>query len=118
MVRAKRIRPLENFKQQYTPVKDEIFDYILPNVTLAEWAVLSLMIRKMPGWGKKQDKISYSQFLKGTPIKGKESLSKALKTLVEKGLVLRSQPNRSLAMTYELNSNVEYTVTDKGEVIW
>ena len=118
IVRAKRIRPLQNFKEQYTPVKDEIFDYILPNVTLSEWAVLSLMIRKMPGWGKESDRISYSQFIKGTPIKSESTLSKALEGLADKGLILRHQSDRRFSVTYELNSTVEYTITLDKQVIW
>jgi hypothetical protein len=83
----------------YTQVPDELFDQLMPDLSGAELKVLLYIIRRTFGFKKQSDPISFNQFISG--IKGKDgkildrgcgiknatTLSSALKSLEEKGII-------------------------------
>jgi hypothetical protein len=82
-----------------TPVPDVVFDQFLSKLGEAELKALLYIIRRTFGFKKDRDPISFNQFLRGITtreghvldqgcgIKDRTTLSKALKSLEEKGIV-------------------------------
>ena len=87
----------------YTPIANELMDalskYRIPG---EQMQCLIFIIRKTYGFNKKDDMISNSQFVDGTGLK-KGNVSRALKSLVEKRVVIKSD-NRRIP-TYRFNKN-------------
>jgi Bacteriophage replication protein O len=83
----------------YTQVPDELFDQLMPDLSGAELKVLLYIIRRTFGFKKNSDPISFNQFLsgikgkndktldRGCGIKNATTLSSALKSLEEKGII-------------------------------
>ena len=79
--------------QQTTQVPNLIFDTHLPSLTESELKLLLVIIRQTFGWfdkttaqRKARDRISHGQFIKKTGL-SRRVITKALKSLIEKGLV-------------------------------
>jgi hypothetical protein len=102
----------------YTPIPDVFFDEVMCHLTEAELRVALYIMRRTFGFKKRADAISFNQFLKGITtrdgrrldhgcgIAGRTNLTRALKGLEEKGLIVarRSTSARGDAQTtvYEL----------------
>lgn len=83
-----------------TPVPDVVFDLLLARLGEAELKALLYIIRRTFGFKKDRDPISFNQFLRGITtregktldggcgVKDRTTLSKALKSLEAKGIVL------------------------------
>lgn len=73
----------------FTPIANEILDKIV-NTTLlgAEFQVLLFIIRKTYGYQKKSDRISLTQFEKGTGL-SRPTVVKTIKNLMAKGLIVK-----------------------------
>lgn len=116
-----------------TPVPDEIFDELLADLSGAELKVLMYICRRTFGFKKESDTISISQMTDGIQKKdgekldrgtglSKDSVSRAVKGLEEKGVILRTR-RRSEAKgdeptTYQLNVlPVSENQTPRGEKI-
>lgn len=87
---------------RYTQVPDELFDDLLPDLTGAELKVLMYVIRRTFGFKRDSDHISLSQMVQGITRKDgsvldrgtgltKESVIKAARTLVGKGILVRTR---------------------------
>lgn len=87
---------------RYTQVPDELFDDLLPDLTGAELKVLMYVIRRTFGFKRDSDHISLSQMVQGITRKDgsvldrgtgltKESVIKAARTLVDKGILVRTR---------------------------
>jgi len=102
----------------YTPVPDELFDQQLPDLSGSELKLLLYIIRRTFGFKKDSDNISLNQLLHGITTKEgtvldrgtgltKKTLLEAIKSLVEKNLILterrRSQEKGDEPTTYQLN---------------
>jgi phage replication O-like protein O len=102
----------------YTPVPDELFDEQLPDLSGSELKVLLYIIRRTFGFKKDSDNISLNQLLHGITTKEgvvldrgtgltKKTLLEAIKSLVEKNLILterrRSKEKGDEPTTYRLN---------------
>ena len=102
----------------YTPVPDELFDEQLPDLSGSELKVLLYIIRRTFGFKKDSDNISLNQLLNGITTKEgivldhgtgltKKTLLEAIKSLVEKNLILterrRSKEKGDEPTTYRLN---------------
>ena len=102
----------------YTPVPDELFDELLPDLTLAELRVLLYVMRRTFGFKKGSDRISKSQLESGIVKRDGQLLDRgtglsrravrvAIHSLVEKGILLRrsrfSQARGHEATEYALN---------------
>ena len=78
----------------YTPIANELMDalskYRIPG---EQMQCLIFIIRKTYGFNKKDDMISNSQFVDGTGLK-KGNVSRALKSLVEKRVVIKSDGHK------------------------
>lgn len=83
-----------------TAVPDAFFDEVAPNLTEAELRITLYIIRRTFGFKKAVDAISFSQFLdgittsdgrvldRGCGLRSRGHLSKALKSLVAKGVIV------------------------------
>ncbi len=102
----------------YTPVPDELFDALLPDLTLAELRVLLYVMRRTFGFKKGSDRISKSQLESGIVKHDGQLLDRgtglsrravrvAIHSLVEKGILLKrsrfSQSKGHEATEYALN---------------
>jgi phage replication O-like protein O len=102
----------------YTPVPDELFDEQLPDLSGSELKVLLYIIRRTFGFKKDSDNISLNQLLNGITTKEgivldrgtgltKKTLLEAIKSLVEKNLILterrRSKEKGDEPTTYRLH---------------
>jgi len=85
---------------RYTQVPDEVFDELLSELTGAELKVLMYVIRRTFGFKRDSDHISLSQMVNGIVKKdgvvldkgtglAKDSVVRATKSLVEKGILIR-----------------------------
>src|SRR3990167_3165841 len=73
----------------YTRIANDILEPLVKIPLLgAELRVLLFIIRKTYGWGKIQDKISFTQFEKGTGI-SRQTINKTIKNLVAKGMIVK-----------------------------
>lgn len=71
----------------FTQMHNANFDHIMPLLSGSAWKVLCLIIRKTKGWQKEEDDIAYSQLKAGTGIKSDATISKAIKELLELGVI-------------------------------
>ena len=115
----------------YTQVPDDLFDVLLPQLAGAELKVLLYIIRRTFGFKKSSDPISFNQFLRGIRtrageqldrgcgIKNRSTLSSALKSLEEKGVIQSEKGIDPLGdnatTTYRLRFQAEKR-TDQGVV--
>jgi len=103
---------------RYTQVPDELFDELLSELSGAELKVLLYIIRRTFGFKKDSDFISLSQMVSGIEKKDgtvldkgtglhKDSVIKAARSLVSKGILLRERQNSKklghTASEYALN---------------
>lgn len=86
----------------FTPIANEILEKIVNTALLgSEYQVLFFVIRKTYGYHKKEDKISLTQFEKGTGL-SRPTVVKALKNLVSRNILLRSEK-----LYYKFNKDYE-----------
>jgi hypothetical protein len=108
-----------------TPVPDVIFDELLTLLREAELKALLYICRRTFGFKKDRDSISFNQFLKGITtregkvldrgcgVKDRTTLSRALKSLVELGIVIA---DKGVDERGE-NTTTVYRLRFKGEPI-
>ena len=73
----------------YTRIANEALEALVNTPLLgAEFQVLLFIIRKTYGYNKKQDRISFTQFEKGTGI-SRQTINKTIKNLVAKGMIVK-----------------------------
>lgn len=104
------------YNPRTTPVPDNFFDEVMPDLSGAELKVLLYVFRRTFGFKKDRDNISLSQMVAGIVRKdgtlldrgtglGKGSVARALNTLVEKGIIKktrrRSRQNGDQPTSYE-----------------
>lgn len=115
--------PFEGFDPPYyTQVPDAVFDRFLPELTGAELKVLLYICRRTFGFKKSDDDISISQLMHGITKRNgdrldygtglsRDSVTRATKSLVDKGLILRtrnsSERRGDQATTYRLKMRGE-----------
>lgn len=75
-------------RENYTKVPNELFDRYLSILTAAAILVFLVILRKSWGWQKSFVCISLGLFTKLTGIKSKNTIRKAIKELIDKGLIL------------------------------
>lgn len=105
-----------------TPVPDQLFDELLAELSGTELKVLLYIIRRTFGFKKSQDNISLNQMLNGVKRKdgrvldrgvglSKPALLGALRSLVEKGVIVRERrtdaKRGNLPTCYRLNFSEE-----------
>ncbi len=100
-------------RPNYTPVPDELFDVLLPDLRGAELKVLLYIVRRTFGFKKERDAISFNQFLRGVHsrdgqtldggcgVRDRTTLARALRTLEQMGAISaeRSTDNRGESET-------------------
>lgn len=70
-----------------TPFPNLLLDRVMPFLSDTEWRVLCVIVRQTYGWQKSADWLSQSQ-LKARTGRESAALSRAIDTLVKRGLVL------------------------------
>jgi len=109
----------------YTPVPDELFDVLLPDLTLAELRVLLYVMRRTFGFKKGSDRISKSQLENGIVRNDGRLLDRgtglsrravriAIHSLVEKGILLK----RSRFSDAKGHEATEYALNIIGRNPW
>jgi phage replication O-like protein O len=94
-----------------TPVPDELFDELMYDLTGAELKVLLYICRQTFGFKKESDNISLSQLINGIKTRdgkvldrgtglSKDSVSRVVKSLEEKGIIVRNR-RQSVERGYE-----------------
>ncbi len=106
------------YSPRYTQVPDELFDELLAELSGSETKVLLYVVRRTFGFKRDSDHISLSQMVNGITKKDgtildkgtglhKDSVIKAIKSLVDKGILLRkrktSDQHGYTATEYALN---------------
>src|SRR5437868_6834910 len=95
----------------YTQVPDEAFDELMPLLSGAEWKSLCYIFRRTFGFKKVSDSITLNQMVDGITTRdgkkldhgtglSKSAVATALKTLIEKGILLAVR-NQSAEHGYE-----------------
>ncbi len=86
-------------RPNYTPVPDELFDVLLPDLRGAELKVLLYIVRRTFGFKKERDAISFNQFLRGVHsrdgqtldggcgVRDRTTLARALRALERMGAI-------------------------------
>jgi Bacteriophage replication protein O len=109
----------------YTPVPDELFDQLLPDLTLAELRVLLYVMRRTFGFKKGSDRISKSQLEngivkndgrlldRGTGL-SRRSVRVAIYSLCEKGILLK----RARFSASKGHEATEYALNIIGQDPW
>ena len=114
-----------------TPVPDQLFDELLHRLSGAELKVLMYIIRRTYGFKKQSDDISLAQLVNGIKSKsgkvldqgtglGKSSVARALNSLEEKNIILRTRRRSEVkgdqATTYMLNIQTPVSQNGTGGV--
>lgn len=91
----------------FTRLANEILDHlVLPGINGSEYRIAILVLRKTYGFSKKKDKISLTQFQKGTSMK-RAHVVETIKSLVDKRILLKE------GNSYVFNKNWEDWVVHK-----
>ncbi len=118
--------PFPGFRSpNFTPVPDELFDALLPDLTLAELRVLLYVMRRTFGFKKGSDRISKSQLESGIVKNDGRLLDRgtglsrravriAIHSLVEKGILLK----RSRFTAQKGHEATEYALNIVGQAPW
>lgn len=115
----------------YTPVPDELFDVLLPQLADGELRVLLYIIRRTFGFKRDADTISLSQMVAGITTRdghvldagtglSKSSVARGLKSLREKGVIVAtrnaSAERGDQPTTYRLRFKHEFT-SEKAQTV-
>ncbi|MGB2827674.1 MAG: replication protein [Dehalococcoidales bacterium] len=96
----------------YTKVDNWLFDEVMPKAKPNTFKVVSAVVRKTAGWGKKSDRISARQLQKMTGIKSLGTLQAAINDALEHGYIERESVGQMFTYCYgNCNSSVTETVT-------
>lgn len=89
----------------YTKIANEIMDALCKiRISGEATQCLNFIIRKTYGWGKKQDRISLSQFTKNTGVK-KTNVCRAINKLKNMKIIIQIQDDKG--SLYEFNKDYE-----------
>ena len=97
----------------FTRIANELLEAMLrANFNGREWKLIMTIIRKTYGFGKKSDRISYSQIKKLTGIR-KQHINFVFKSLIKKNIIKRKKLNRGRG--YEIRIQKDYSKWECGE---
>jgi len=96
----------------YVPIANEIIEHLVKTALLgAEFRVLFFFIRKTYGYNKKEDRISLTQFEKGTGL-SRPTVVKTLKNLIAKNILVKTAK-----LVYSLNKDWEKWVVNTALLV-
>jgi phage replication O-like protein O len=88
-------------KNGYLPIANELAEqFAMRNIPGNEMRILWVVLRKTWGWKKDTDRIAFSQFAEATGMKN-GNVSRSLKSLVAKRLLLQNGGNYEFNQDYE-----------------
>lgn len=77
-------------ENNFTKIPNEILEALYETkLTVYEYRVLLFIIRKTYGWNKETDRIALSQFSEGTHIHEKSNVSRTLRKLERRNIIIR-----------------------------
>jgi phage replication O-like protein O len=96
----------------FTKIANEVFEELVKTALLgAEFQICFFVIRKTYGYNKKEDRISLTQFEKGTNL-SRPTVVKSLKNLVAKNVLKRSE-----SLIYKFNKDYETWVVNTALLV-
>ena len=96
----------------FTKIANEVFEELVKTALLgSEFQICFLVIRKTYGFNKKEDRISLTQFEKGTNL-SRPTVVKSLKNLVSRNILLRSEN-----LIYKFNKDYESWVVNTALLV-
>lgn len=96
----------------YVPIANELIENLVKTTLLgSEFRVLFFFIRKTYGFNKKEDKISLTQFEKGTRL-SRPTVVKTLKNLVVKNILVKTAK-----LVYSLNKDWEKWIVNTALLV-
>lgn len=98
---------LNEFDNGFIRMPLAVIDDLMPTLSANEFRVFLLILRKTWGWRKESDRISYKQIHKGANIKGHKTIQKALKGLIDRGLIVQEKGSVHTASLYTINREVQ-----------
>lgn len=107
-----KIRPFED-TGGYTTFDNAIIDLIMAQCKPNTWKVVCATIRKTRGWGKEQDMISITQFMKLTGINSRITMVAAIQDAVNSGYLICDKNQ----MTYAYSLNRQYEIATSTEYV-
>jgi phage replication O-like protein O len=99
----------------FTQLPNIIIDVLRPLLPMSEFNIILTICRKTYGWHKASDNISISQMVFTTGMK-EETISKAIKSLEEKNIIIKTKGNPKKGSEYSLVMNVNEWDFNKGAV--
>jgi len=102
---------------KFTQIRNDVIEsLVFANLTATEYQISMVVIRKTWGWHKKQDWISYSQFMKVTG-KSRISIWTALNGLVKKNILVKKTTLGKMTL-YSFNKHFdEWLLVKKTELV-
>lgn len=102
----------------YTKFPNWLLDEALPNCDSSEWAILCAVVRTTTGWGKESEKMSITDFSSLTGIKGRQNITRAVKSLLEKGYLCRLQDGQAFIYSVPTsNESLPVTKDNQSRII-
>lgn len=90
-------------KGEFTRISNEVLEQLNKACLLgSEYQVIFFVIRKTWGWGKTEDRISYTQMETGTGL-SRATVAKTLKNLISMNLLVRVSILGTKGNTYKFN---------------
>lgn len=103
------IRPFD-CERDFMRLSNSLFDHVMPLLKPNAWKVYCFIVRKVWGFGKTSDAISYSQIAIGCGINSNTTIQKAVDELKEIGLVYVSISDGTTTV-FTLNQEIEINDT-------
>jgi len=79
----------------YTRFPNWLLDEAMPNCDSSEWAILCAVVRNTAGWNKPSQRMSIADFSTATGIKGRQNITRAVKSLLDKGYLERESDGQA-----------------------
>jgi len=114
-----KIKP---FNAGYFSIHNAVFDVMMPTLSPNAFKVLCVAIRQTMGWRKKNEVISYSQFMTLSGIKSRTTISAALAECLAHHYLTREERASTFNLgkpdySYRLNTDLEIEYPDPSPEI-
>ena len=97
----------------YTQTPNAFFDEHLPEMGFAELKVVCFAMRKTFGWHKEDDRISLSQFVKGTGL-SKRGVIDGIEAAMQRGVMHRKKDGQSYRYSLAVSSRSGEAASQEG----
>lgn len=98
----------------FTRFPNWLIDDVMPNCNSSEWAIVCAVVRATSGWGKDCEKMSIADLSQATGIKGRQNVTRAVQSLLDKGYLSR-KPEGQAFYYWVSTSNESLLVTKDNQ---